>query len=196
MLSISCTTRRPRAAESPGKRYKFVTDDEFQKMINAGAFLEFAQVFGKNWYGTPLENWYEAQRKGLDLILEIDVQGAQQLQQIALVENIVSIFILPPTVEELERRIRARGMDSEDEIERRLKQAKTEIKALLEYYDYCVVNDDVDRAGKKIQQIVSKERQRSPEERNKERLGPSAVVAVEQRRRNIEPDVQRILESF
>jgi guanylate kinase len=196
MLSISCTTRKPRAAESPGKRYQFVTQDGFQRMIDDGAFLEFAQVFGKNWYGTPWENWNEAQRKCLDLILEIDVQGAQQVQQGPLAENVVSIFILPPSVEELERRIRARGMDSEDEIERRLRQAKTEIKALLEYYDYYVVNDDVERAGKKIQQIVLQERRRSPEERGRERVGPGAVVAAEHRRRNIELDVQRILESF
>ena len=195
MLSISCTTRKPRAAESPGKRYKFVTENEFQRMVGNGEFLECAQVFGKNWYGTPRENWVEAQRRGLDLILEIDVQGAQQVQQGPLIENVVSIFILPPTGEELERRIRARGMDSEDEIERRLRQAKTEIKALLEYYDHCVVNDDVERAGKEIQQIVIDERQRSPEER-KQRLGRGAVVAAEQRRRNIEQDVQRILESF
>src|SRR5690242_16006189 len=90
MLSISCTTRKPRAAESPGKRYQFVTEDHFQRMVSEGAFLEFAQVFGKNWYGTPRENWNEAQRKCLDLILEIDVQGAQQVQQGPLAENVVS----------------------------------------------------------------------------------------------------------
>jgi len=196
MLSVSCTTRKPRAAESPGKCYNFVTQEKFEKMIDEGDFLEYAQVFGKNWYGTPWENWFEAQRKGVDLILEIDVQGAQKVQEGQLRESAVSIFVLPPTPAELERRIRARGMDSEDEIERRLKQAKTEIKALPEYYDYHVVNDDVERAGKEIQAIVLKERNRSAEERRNERVGAGALVAAEKRRRNVELNVQRILELF
>jgi guanylate kinase len=196
MLSVSCTTRQPRAAESPGKTYKFVTPEQFQQMESRGAFLESAQVFGKNWYGTPWENWFEAQRKGIDLILEIDVQGAQSVQQGKLRENVVSIFVLPPTPQELERRIRTRGMDSEDEIERRLKQAKTEIRALPEYYDYAVVNDNVERAGKEIQGIVLKERNRSAEERHSERAGLGVVAGAEKRRRNIESNVQRILELF
>jgi guanylate kinase len=196
MLSVSCTTRKPRAAESPGKCYNFVTQEKFQRMVDDNDFLEYAQVFGKNWYGTPWENWFEAQRKGVDLILEIDVQGAQKVQDSQLKENAVSIFVLPPTPQELERRIRARGMDSEDEIQRRLKQAKTEIKALPEYYDYSVVNDDIERAGQEIQAIVLKERDRSPEERRNERVGPGAVAAAEKRRKNVELSVQRILESF
>jgi guanylate kinase len=196
MLSVSCTTRQPRAAESPGKTYKFVTQEQFQQLESQGAFLESAQVFGKNWYGTPWENWFEARRKGVDLVLEIDVQGAQVVQQGKLRENVVSIFVLPPTPQELERRIRARGMDSEDEIERRLKQAKTEIRALPEYYDYAVVNDNVERAGKEIQGIVLKERNRSAEERHGERDGLGAVAGAETRRRNIESNVQRILELF
>jgi len=196
MLSISCTTRQPRAAESPGKSYNFVTPGQFQQMIKEGAFLEYAQVFGKNWYGTPWENWFEAQRKGVDLILEIDVQGAQDVQQGQLKQNVVSIFVLPPSPEELERRIRARGMDSEDEIERRLRQAKTEIKALPEYYDYHVVNDDVARAGREIQGIVLKERARSADDRRNERVGVGAIAAAQKRRSNIELSVQRILELF
>lgn len=196
MLSISCTTRQPRAAESPGKTYKFVTQEQFQQMKQQGAFLESAQVFGKNWYGTPWENWFAAQKKGVDLILEIDVQGAQEVQQGQLKETVVSIFVLPPTPGELERRIRARGMDSEDEIERRLNQARTEIKALPEYYDYAVVNDNVGRAGKEIQGIVMKERNRSADERRNERVGLGAVAAAEKRRRNVELNVQRILELF
>jgi guanylate kinase len=196
MLSVSCTTRQPRAAESPGKTYKFVTREQFQQMKQNGAFLESAQVFGKNWYGTPWENWFAAQKKGVDLVLEIDVQGAQEVQQGQLKETVVSIFVLPPTPDELERRIRARGMDSEDEIERRLNQARTEIKALPEYYDYAVVNDNVERAGKQIQGIVMKERNRSAEERRNERVGLGAVAAAEKRRRNIELNVQRILELF
>jgi len=196
MLSISCTTRKPRAAESPGKSYNFVTPEQFRTMIKEGAFLEYAQVFGKNWYGTPWENWSEAQRKGVDLILEIDVQGAQDVQQGQLKENVVSIFVLPPSPEELERRIRARGMDSEDEIERRLRQAKTEIKALPEYYDYHVVNEDVARAGKEIQGIVLKERARSSDLRRSEKVGVGAIAAAQKRRSNIELSVQRILKLF
>lgn len=194
MLSISYTTRKPRPAENPGKWYNFVSEEEFREMIRKGGFLECAQVFGKNWYGTPWKNWFEAKEKGVDLILEIDVQGAQEVQQGALRENVVSIFILPPSLEELERRIRARGMDSEDEIERRLKQAKTEINALVEYYDYAVVNDDVERAGKEIQAIVLNERHRSPEERRRQRIGLGAVATADQRRRTLGLKVQKILE--
>lgn len=197
MLSVSCTTRKPRPTENPGKWYNFVSEDQFKKMIAEGQFLEYAQVFGKNWYGTPWRNWFEAKEKGLDLILEIDVQGARQVQQEArLSKNVVSIFILPPSREELERRIRARGMDSEDEIQRRMAQATTEIVAFSEYYDYRVINDQIDRGGKEVQAIVTKERQRSPEERYRERSGPSAVAAAMGRRAPIEPHARRILESF
>ena len=195
-LSISCTTRKPRAAESSGKWYNFVTEEEFQRMVSEGAFLEYAQVFGKNWYGTPWKNWLEAKEKGVDLILEIDVQGAQAVQQGQLFEGVVSIFILPPSREELEGRIRARGMDSEDEIQRRLMQATTEIVSFSEYYDHLVVNDDVDRAGKEIQAIVLKERERVPGDRRKERSGAGAVTAALHRRASTALRAQNILDSF
>ncbi|HVS74067.1 MAG TPA: guanylate kinase [Candidatus Acidoferrales bacterium] len=196
VLSVSCTTRKPRAAENPGKWYNFVSEEEFRKMVEAGAFLEYAQVFGKNWYGTPRRNWLEAKEKGADLILEIDVQGAKQVQQGPLSESVVSIFILPPSPVELERRIRARGMDSEDEIQRRLRQARTEILAFSECYDYQVVNDDVERAGEEIRAIVLEERRRAPVDRRKERSGTGAVTATVPRRADRQSKVQRILESF
>lgn len=198
MLSVSCTTRKPRPAEAPGKWYNFVSEEEFQRMADKGEFLEHFQVFGKNWYGTPWKNWQEAKQKGLDLVLEIDVQGAREVQQGKLREYAVSIFILPPSREELEHRIRARSANSEDDIQRRLKQAKTEIGALAEYYDYFIVNDDIERAGAKIQEIVRRERARTFEERRVERMGAGAMALAEQRRKRLESDsqAQMILQSF
>src|SRR5580700_1112636 len=109
MFSVSCTTRTPRGTEQPGKWYNFVTEKEFERMAKRGEFLEFAQVFGKNRYGTPRKWLDEARERGLDLVLEIDVQGAAQVKE-KLPES-VAIFILPPSREELERRLRSRGQD-------------------------------------------------------------------------------------
>lgn len=197
MLSVSYTTRRPRPRESPGKWYNFVSEEEFQQMISQGRFLEYAQVYGKSWYGTPWENWHEARENGVDLILEIDVQGAQQLQDGRLPPEVLSsIFVLPPSPKELERRLRARGMDSEEEIERRLNQARIEILAFRDCYDYGVVNDDLERAGREIQSIVLKERRKTLEERKRERIGFGAVVAAKRRRAEASIQIQGILDSF
>jgi guanylate kinase len=153
MPSISCTTRGRRATEASGKCYDFVTDAEFEAMIARGEFLEYARVFGRHSYGTP-RKWLEESRKsGLDLVLEIDVQGASQVKQ-QLPES-VAIFILPPSREELERRLRSRGMDSDEEIARRLAKARDEISEFGKYYDFCVVNEDVERAGREVQAIVT-----------------------------------------
>jgi guanylate kinase len=153
MPSISCTTRARRATEASGKCYDFVTEAEFGAMVSRGEFLEYACVFGKYSYGTP-KKWLEESRKqGLDLVLEIDVQGAAQVKE-KLPES-VAIFILPPSREELERRLRSRGQDSGEEIARRLAQARDEIAAFGKYYDYCVVNDDMERAGREAQSIVT-----------------------------------------
>jgi guanylate kinase len=121
-------------------------------MVGKGEFLEYAQVFGKYSYGTPKKWLEESRRRGLDLVLEIDVQGAQQVKQ-KLPES-VAIFILPPSREELERRLRSRGQDANEEMARRLAKAHDEIVASEKFYDFCVVNDDVDRAGKEAQAIV------------------------------------------
>ncbi len=151
LLSVSCTTRSPRKTESDGKWYNFVTEGEFQQLVERGEFLEYAQVFGKNWYGTP-RKWLEralAEKK--DLVLEIDVQGALQVKR--KLPGAVAVFVLPPSRAELERRIRARGQDSEDEIHRRLERARQE---MLNYssYDFAIINDDLQRAGREVQAIA------------------------------------------
>jgi guanylate kinase len=152
MPSISCTTRPRRATESSGKCYDFVTEAEFDAMAGRGEFLEYARVFGKHSYGTPAK-WLEKSREtGRDLVLEIDVQGAAQVKE--KLPEAVAIFILPPSREELERRLRGRGQDGEEEIQRRLARAREEIRAFGRYYDYCVVNDDMERAGREVQAIV------------------------------------------
>ena len=152
MPSVSCTTRPRRATEASGKCYDFISEAEFEAMVQRGEFLEYARVFGKHSYGTPRKWLEESRKKGLDLVLEIDVQGAEQVKQ-KLPES-VAIFILPPSREELERRLRDRGQDSGEEISRRLAKARDEIAAFRKYYDYCVVNDDVERAGREAQAIL------------------------------------------
>jgi guanylate kinase len=153
MPSVSCTTRSRRATEATGKCYDFVTAEEFDAMIASGDFLEYARVFGKNSYGTPKKWLEESRNKGLDLVLEIDVQGAAQVKE-KLPESI-AIFILPPSRVELERRLRGRGTDSGDEIARRLAKARDEISASSRFYDYCILNEDVKRAGDEAQAIVT-----------------------------------------
>src|SRR5580658_2716782 len=152
MPSVSCTTRSRRATEATGKCYDFVTEAEFDAMVARGEFLEYARVFGKYSYGTPKKWLEESRKKGLDLVLEIDVQGAEQVKQ-KLPES-VAIFILPPSREELERRLRSRGQDSDEEIARRLAKARDEIAAAGRFYDYCILNEDVERAGNEAQAIV------------------------------------------
>lgn len=157
MFSISRTTRQPRATETPGKWYDFVSEAEFERMVRQGEFLEHARVFGSNWYGTPRKWLDEARRRGLDLVLEIDVQGAEQVKQ--KLPEAVAIFILPPSRRELERRIRARGQDTEEEIARRLERARQEIQRYAEY-DFIVINDDLGRASREVQAIATAARRR------------------------------------
>jgi guanylate kinase len=152
MPSVSCTTRTRRGTESSGKCYDFVTEVEFKAMVSRGEFLEYAQVFGKYSYGTPKKWLEESRRRGLDLVLEIDVQGARQVKE-KLPES-VAIFILPPSRDELERRLRTRGQDADEEIARRLAKAHDEIVESEKFYDFCLFNDDVERAGKEAQAIV------------------------------------------
>jgi len=153
MTSISCTTRPRRTTEAEKKCYDFVTEAQFDAMVARGEFLEYARVFGKHSYGTPRKWLDESRSSGLDLVLEIDVQGAAQVKE-KLPES-VAIFILPPSREELERRLRGRGQDSDEEIARRLAKAREEILAFSKYYDFCVVNEDVVRAGNEAQAIVT-----------------------------------------
>jgi guanylate kinase len=151
MLSVSCTTRSPRRTENAGKWYNFVTEAEFQQMVSRGEFLEYAQVFGKNWYGTPSKWLDKALAEGKDLVLEIDVAGALQVKQ--KLPEAVAIFVVPPSRADVEQRIRARGQDSEDEIRRRLERSRQE---MLKYpsYDFAVINDDLERAGREVQAIA------------------------------------------
>jgi guanylate kinase len=151
MFSVSCTTRPPRPTESTGKWYDFVSEEEFERRVRAGEFLEHARVFGKHQYGTPRRWLEDAKNRGLDLVLEIDVQGAEQVKR--KLPHAVAIFILPPAKEDLERRLRARGQDSEEAIARRLERAQQEIQRYTEY-DFLVVNDDVERAGREVQAIT------------------------------------------
>ena len=152
MASRSCTTRPPRATESSGKCYDFVTEAEFAAMVARDEFLEHARVFGKHSYGTPKKWLAESKKRGKDLVLEIDVQGAEQVKR--KLPGSVAIFILPPSRQELERRLRSRGQDADDEIARRLSEAQAEIAASEKLYDFFVVNDDVERARREAQAIV------------------------------------------
>jgi len=165
MASRSCTTRMRRATEATGKCYDFVTTEEFEAMVSRGEFLEYARVFGRHSYGTP-KKWFEESRaRGLDLVLEIDVQGAAQVKE-KLPES-VAIFILPPSRAELERRLRGRGQDSDEEIARRLARARAEIEAFGKYYDFCVMNRDVEQAGREVEAILTAVRCSRPRQRGR-----------------------------
>src|SRR4030095_6034035 len=127
MASRSCTTRPRRTTEASGKCYDYVTEQEFEAMVYRGEFLEYARVFGKHSYGTPQKWLDESRARGLDLVLEIDVQGARQVK--GKLPESFAIFILPPSREELERRLRSRGQDSDEEIGRRLDRKSTRLNS-------------------------------------------------------------------
>ena len=149
-FSISCTTRAKRPTEVHGEDYYFVTKEEFQRMVGAGEFLESAQVFD-NSYGTPRAPVEHALAAGRNLLVEIDWQGAQQVRR--AMPEAVSIFILPPSRAELERRLRGRGTDTEEVIQRRLRDAVGDMRHWREF-EYVVVNDDFERAVDELQAIV------------------------------------------
>jgi guanylate kinase len=154
-----------RATEATGKCYDFVTTEEFEAMVSRGEFLEYARVFGRHSYGTPKKWLEESRARGLDLVLEIDVQGAAQVKE-KLPES-VAIFILPPSRAELERRLRGRGQDSDEEIARRLARARAEIEAFGKYYDFCVMNRDVEQAGREVEAILTAVRCSRPRQRGR-----------------------------
>lgn len=155
-LSVSATTRPPRPNEEHGRDYYFVTDAEFDRMIEEGEFLEYATVFG-NRYGTPRAPVQAALARGQDVLFDIDWQGTQQLHQTEAGRDLVGVFILPPSMTELERRLRARGTDSEAVIQNRMSRAATEISHWAEY-DYVLVNDDPDVCLDDIRAILKAER--------------------------------------
>jgi guanylate kinase len=207
--SISYTTRGPRGSEQNGKEYFFVTRDQFQKMIEEGQFLEYAEVFG-NCYGTAARFLREAFARGNDLILDIDVKGAEQVQK--KLPEAVSIFILPPSREELERRLRRRTLAENEErrkltgdrrtaeelepiVQRRLQEASREIEKYSQY-DYILVNEKVEPAIDVLQSIVKAERRkRSPEP---PRPGDEQVISSARlaERWNMMEQVQTVLTTF
>ena len=156
-LSVSYTTRAPRRGEKNGVEYHFVEDERFLAMKERGEFLEDARVHGFR-YGTSKKVITDALARGEDLILEIDWQGARQVR--ALYPSCVGIFILPPSVEELERRMRSRGQDAEDVIRRRVDAARDELSHAGEF-KYAIINKDFDTARQELAEIIQKERTRS-----------------------------------
>ena len=155
-FSVSYTTRRPRGTERPGESYNYISRTEFETRIQRGEFLEHAVVFG-NYYGTHREVLEQAQREGKDLILDIDVQGARQLKE--SIPEAVSIFILAPSRDILEQRLRARSEDSEEVIQRRLREAAEEIRNYNQY-DYVLVNHQVEESVNTLAAIIRAERVR------------------------------------
>ena len=153
-LSVSFTTRAPRAGEVNGKDYHFVERAEFERMINAGELLEHAEVYG-NYYGTSQRWISEVLDNGRDILLEIDWQGAQQVRR--LFPEAIGLFVLPPSVDVLETRLRNRGKDSEETIARRMAAAREEISH-VEELDYVIVNEHIDEAVRDIVSIVRAER--------------------------------------
>ena len=150
VLSVSATTRAPRSGESNGTSYHFVTRDEFAGMISNGDFLEYAEYVGE-FYGTPKKPIERYIEDGKDVLLEIEVQGAKQIME--KMPEAVTIFIIPPDIKELERRLKGRGTDVGDKLKARLDIALTELKE-KENYDHIVVNDDILIAAKDVLSII------------------------------------------
>ncbi len=165
-FSISYTTRQPRGPERPGENYNYIARQEFEERIGRDEFLEWAEVFG-HFYGTHRGVLDEAVARGQDLLLDIDVQGARQLKE--KIPDAVTIFILAPSRQELEQRLRARSEDSEGVIERRLREAASEIRD-YSMYDYVLVNDRVEESVATLEAIVRAERARRT--RMEERIVP------------------------
>ncbi|MGX7358217.1 guanylate kinase [Dolosigranulum pigrum] len=151
--SISMTTRNKREGEVEGQDYYFRSREAFEQLIESGGLLEYAEYVG-NYYGTPLEYVNETLEAGRDVFLEIEVQGALKVRN--KMPEAIFIFLSPPNLGELENRITGRGTDSSDMIKKRMKKAVDELK-LIQYYDYVVENDDVDKAAQKIRHIIESE---------------------------------------
>jgi guanylate kinase len=197
-FSISYTTRPPRGSEKNGKEYFFVSREKFEAMIAADEFLEYAEVYGNEkvrgeYYGTARRFLQEADARGNDLVLDIDVQGASQVKE--KIPEAVSIFILPPDRENLEWRLRNRGEDSEEVIRRRMDTARREIENYSKY-DYILVNKVVEQSADQLRDIVLSERlQRSGAElsaEEKRRVERAQACRLEQARERVQP----ILASF
>lgn len=155
-FSVSATTRAPRPGETHGVEYFFHSHAEFDAMVQDGALLEHAEVFG-NFYGSPKGPVLAALEEGADVIFDIDWQGGQQVRNSLRAEDVVSVFVLPPSIAELEQRLSGRGQDSAEVIEGRMTRARDEISHWAEY-DYVLVNRDVDTAEHELRAIVTAER--------------------------------------
>jgi len=161
MFSVSHTTRPPRPGEQDGREYFFVSERRFKRMIAAREFVEWAKVYG-NYYGTSLRQLRNAQRTGKDILLDIDVQGHSQVRR--KMQEAVSIFLLPPSFQELKRRLRRRHSDAPEVISRRLAQASVEVHRWKEY-DYVVVNRELGSAAASLHAIVTAARHRREAQR-------------------------------
>ena len=157
-FSVSATTRKPRPGEEDGREYYFRTREQFEAMVAAGEMLEHAEVFG-NFYGTPKGPVEAAMREGRDTVFDIDWQGGQQIRSSALGRDVVSIFVLPPSIAELEARLTGRGQDSAEVIAGRMAKSRDEISHWAEY-DYVIVNRDLAAAFEELKVILQAERLR------------------------------------
>ncbi len=155
--SVSATTRKPRPGEVEGKDYYFLSEDEFDRRVKNGAFAEWAEVHG-NKYGTLLHDLEQRIASGKDVVLEVDVQGMRNLAHSGL--DLVTIFIMPPSLEVLERRLRGRGTDAADDVAVRLRNAAEEMNA-RHAFDYIVINENVDEAVRDVEAIIRAQRCRS-----------------------------------
>ncbi|MEW6090988.1 guanylate kinase [Parvibaculum sp.] len=154
-MSVSATTRKPRPGEVNGKDYYFLSTEDFGIMRNRGEFLEHAKVFG-NYYGTPRKPVEEALARGHDVLFDIDWQGTQQLDETAP-EDLVKVFILPPSAQDLEKRLEKRAQDPADVVAARMAKASDEISHYQEY-DYIIINENIDKAFMELQAILRAER--------------------------------------
>ncbi len=156
IFSISATTRRPREGEVDGVNYNFISEEHFKKMIENDEFLEYAHVH-TNYYGTPKKTVYEGIESGKIVLLEIDVQGALQVKKNH--PELVSIFILPPSMKELKKRLEDRGTETQEELNKRIENAYKEIDILNEY-EYFIINDNLENALEDLEAIIFSERQK------------------------------------
>ncbi len=157
-FSVSATTRAPRPGEEDGREYYFRSRAEFEAMVAAGEMLEHAEVFG-NLYGSPKGPVETAMKEGRDTLFDIDWQGGQQIRNSSLGRDVVSVFVLPPSIAELDRRLRGRGQDSDEVIAGRMAKSQSEISHWAEY-DYVIVNSDIDQAFNDLLTILQAERMR------------------------------------
>jgi guanylate kinase len=192
-FSISYTTRAPRGSEQNGKEYHFVSRQEFEQMIRDDDFLEHASVYGTDYYGTARRFLREAGQKEHDLLLDIDVQGAAQIKQ--KLPEAISIFVLPPDRKTLEWRLRKRGEDSDEVINRRLDAARREIEK-YDKYDYILINDKLEESSDSLQAIILSERLRRTDASLAAEGKKIVELADRQRLVNVRDRVRPILDSF